>query len=196
MKVFVCLNVKKRFSVLIFTLILTSCFQLYAEDSSVLQANVESSYFEQAEAFMMEYTVFEDKTMNRLVLLHKDSNIKKLGKEQIDGLVSGTLFYQTKVQGLSGLVTMIWTNFCEDEGWIFDGTMYTKANISGSGKLSGHIKVSGKYNATVYLDNITIEDNLTAGGTYGVELGDNPRVEIPYQVFYKAKGLPVPSKNN
>lgn len=46
--------------------------------------------------------------------------------------------------------------------------MYTAANLFGDGNLSGHIDVSGKYTATV------------------------SRVEIPYEIFYKAKNLPLP----
>lgn len=196
MKFSACSKVKK-FSALIFSMVFMS-FSLFCEEFSLSQekyhgeSSTDSVLIRQAEDFMMEYIPYEDKTMDRLVLMHKSSNLEKIGSEQIDGLKSGSLSYKTKVQGLSGLVTMTWTNFCEDDGWIFDGTMYTKANILGQGKLSGQISVSGKYSATVYLDNITIKNNVTAGGTYGVVLGNNPRVEIPYEIFYKAKNLPLP----
>lgn len=132
------------------------------------------------EIFFVEYTKMQMKTQNRIQLLQKKSNIAKLGTEEVVGYKTGTIRYKTVVEGMSGVCTITWTNYCDDSGWTFNGNVKTKANMNGDGTLSGTMKVTGKYNATVIYDNITLKNSTAGGGTYGVILEGGKRVELPY----------------
>ena len=69
----------------------------------------------------------------RIELLNKKSNLAKLGKEEVAGKISGKIYYHAKVSGLGGLVTIRYENFSDEEGWVFNGEIITKANIKGNG---------------------------------------------------------------
>ena len=121
----------------------------------------------------------------KIQLLNKKSNLAKLGKEEVDGKISGKIYYHAKVSGLGGLVTIRYENYCDEEGWIFNGEIITKANIKGNGNFDGKVDVNGLYNASVYFDKVTLGDNLPNSGSYGVSFNREKRVEVPYQAYFE-----------
>ena len=121
----------------------------------------------------------------RIELLNKKSNLAKLGKEEVAGKISGKIYYHAKVSGLGGLVTIRYENFSDEEGWVFNGEIITKANIKGNGNFDGKVDVSGLYNASVYFDKVKLEDNLPSEGSYGVAFAGESRVEVPFQAYFE-----------
>ena len=121
----------------------------------------------------------------RIELLNKKNNLSKLGKEEVAGKISGKIYYHAKVSGFGGLVTIRYENFSDEEGWVFNGEIITKANIKGNGNFDGKVDVSGLYNASVYFDKVKLEDNLPSEGTYGVAFAGESRVEVPYQAYFE-----------
>ena len=116
----------------------------------------------------------------KMVLMNNKSNLAKLGKEEVAGKYSGTCFYQTKLKGLSGIVMMKYTNYCDTEGWIFNGYANVKANISANGMMFGTMIVSGMYPGTVCYDNIEIKKGNAGGGYYTIEPEGFDKAELPW----------------
>ena len=121
----------------------------------------------------------------RIELLNKKSNLAKLGKEEVAGNISGKIYYHAKISGLGGLVTIRYENFSDEEGWVFNGEIITKANIKGNGNFDGKVDVSGLYNATVYFDKVKLENNLPSEGSYGVAFAGESREEVPYHAYFE-----------
>ena len=121
----------------------------------------------------------------RIELLNKKSNLAKLGKEEVAGKISGKIYYHAKISGFGGLVTIRYENFCDEEGWVFNGEIITKANIKGNGNFDGKVDVSGLYNATVYFDKVKLENNLPSEGSYGVAFAGESREEVPYHAYFE-----------
>lgn len=121
----------------------------------------------------------------KLVLINKKSNIKKLGYEEMKGDISGKVIYDGKIKGFGGHISLKYENYCDKEGWIFNGEIITKSNIAGNGTFEGCIEVSGLYSAKIYYDNIKLADSIPSEGTYGVELKDSAREEVPYTLYFE-----------
>lgn len=120
-------------------------------------------------AYMCTYNKTMYTSHGKFVLMNRKSNLSKLGKEEINGTYSGTCTYQTSVKGLAGIVTMKYTNYCDNEGWILNGYTNTKANISANGNMFGTMIVSGMYPGTIVYDNMDIKKGNAGGGYYIIE---------------------------
>jgi hypothetical protein len=105
-----------------------------------------------------------NESYKKINLLNKKPNIAKLGKEEVAGNISGKVFYHAKISGLGGLVTIRYENYCDEEGWIFNGEIITRGKITGNGNFDGKVDVSGLYNATVYFDKVLLGNNLPSEG--------------------------------
>jgi len=140
------------------------------------------------EDFFRLYTIKQLETQNRIQLLQNKSNLKKLGSEIVQGKISGTLSYKTKVdmKKLAGLVYMTWENYSDEDGLVFNGQIITHANMAGNGHLEGIMKVSGYLNGTVYYDNLLIKDSKAGGGFYGVQMDNKDLEELPYFLYFEA----------
>lgn len=121
----------------------------------------------------------------RIELLNKKSNLAKLGKEEVIGKISGKINYQAKISGLGGLVTIRYENFCDEEGWVFNGEIITRGKITGNGNFDGKVDVSGLYNVSVYFDKVLLGNNLPCEGSYGVAFAGESRLEVPYQAYFE-----------
>ena len=126
-----------------------------------------------------------NESYNKINLLNKKPNIAKLGKEEVVGNISGKVFYHAKISGFGGLVTIRYENYCDEEGWIFNGEIITHGKITGNGNFDGKVEISGLFNATVYFDKAILGNNLPSGGTYGVSFYGEPRIEVPYQAYFE-----------
>lgn len=128
-----------------------------------------------------------NKTQKRLDLMNRDGYLSKLGTEQIDGLISGTLSYQTSVKGLSGIVTITYDNYSDEAGWVFNGQLIVKSNMLANGAFDGKITAAGEHPGIVYYDKVTMKSGAAAGGTYGVELPGGKRTEVDYSWYFKSE---------
>lgn len=139
------------------------------------------------EAYFLSFDKIVRSSHKRLTLMNKKHNLDKLGKEQINGLKSGTLSYKTtlKVNGLSGFVEMHYENYSDNSLWIFTGDMNTLANVSGDGSMSGTVTVKGMYPGTVTYDNVIIKNSKAGGGTYGIHSEGSVKKELDYTLTLK-----------
>ena len=126
-----------------------------------------------------------NESYNKINLLNKKPNIAKLGKEEVAGNISGKVFYHAKISGLGGIVSIRYENYCDEEGWIFNGEIITRGKITGNGNFDGKVEISGLYNATVYFDKAILGNNLPSAGTYGVSLNGNSRIEVSYLAYFE-----------
>ena len=95
------------------------------------------------------------------------------------------VIYDGKIKGLGGHISLKYENYCDEEGWIFNGEIITKANIAGNGTFEGCIEVSGLYSAKIYYDNVKLADSIPSEGTYGVEMKDSTRAEVSYTLYFE-----------
>lgn len=158
-------------------LLLTFTFHAFTQEIDIENPNAE-------EAFFIEYIQKQIESQNNLTLMHKAKMLEKLGKESVPGKISGKLSYKTQISGLSGIVTISYDNYCDTEGWIFNGKLITKANIKGNGSFDGEIEVNGKYKAKVKYSQVILKDSKAAGGNYIIELENQEAKEVSYK-WYK-----------
>lgn len=143
----------------------------------------QSKYTPQ-EQFFIDYSIQQDLTQTRLVLMNKKGNLAKLGEETINGKISGTLHYKTSVKGLKGIVTLTYTNYSDVEGWIFNGIVITYANMSADGTLGGHMVAEGL--GEVDYTDLILKDGKVAGGNYKVTVPGLPEQDVNYELFFFA----------
>lgn len=119
----------------------------------------------------------------KLTLMHKKSNLAKLGKEKVCGNISGTCEYWARIRGFKGVVTIVYKDYCDFDGWILNGECNTKANIHANGIMYGTMKITGENPGNIFYENLIIKKGTSAGGTYGVQLQGLERSEIEYNVL-------------
>lgn len=139
------------------------------------------------EAYFLLYDKSVKVSHSHLTLMHKKGNLNKLGKEKINGNISGTLSYKTtiKISGFSGVVNMDYENYTDDKIMILDGNMDTVANVHGIGSMSGTVKITGMYPGAIFYDNVEIKNSTAGGGTYGVQPNGLSRKELDYLWTFK-----------
>ena len=150
-------------------------------NNQVIESELEEGYGALTiQTYMLTYNQTIYINHPKMVLMNNKSNLAKLGKEEVSGKYSGTCLYQTKVRGFSGIVMMKYTNYCDTEGWIFNGYANVRANISASGMMFGTMIVSGMYPGTVCYDNIEIKKGNAGGGFYTIEPEGFDKAELPW----------------
>ncbi len=172
---------KKLFTLLLTLLIISTVF---AQSSPSPAGSVE----EHALTFFKKL----NETQTRLTYLNKKSSLAKVGTETVNGLVSGTVFYDVKIKGAGGLVTMRYTNYCDEEGWIFDGEIITNSNMSQNGTFTGTVKMtapegSGTPNLEVCYDNVLLKKGAPGSGYYLITIEGASPVKVDYSVYLKSK---------
>ena len=167
----------------IFTIILSSLLFsfLFAESPSAEEAAI--TFFKKL-----------NETQTRLTYLTKKSALAKVGTETVNGLVSGTVFYDVKVKGAGGLVTMRYTNYCDEAGWVFDGEIITNSNMSQNGTFTGSVKMktpegSGTPDLEVSYDNVLLKKGAPGEGYYLVTLSGSAPAKVDYSAYQKSLGL-------
>lgn len=144
------------------------------------QNDLDSSEYEE---YLKLYNETSISSHKKLTLMHQKSNLSKLGKEKINGNISGTCEYKAKVQFLKGVVTIVYKDYCDFPGWVLNGETDTKANIHADGKMYGCVNVSGSKPGKIFYENLIIKKGTSAGGTYGVQLDKKERKEIEYTIL-------------
>lgn len=132
-----------------------------------------------------------NETQTRLTYLNKKSSLAKVGTETVKGLVSGTVFYDVKIKGAGALVTMRYTNYCDEDGWVFDGEILTNSNMSQNGTFTGTVKMktpegSGTPELEVCYDNVLLKKGAPGEGYYLVSLPGSAPVKVDYSAYQKS----------
>lgn len=133
-----------------------------------------------------------NETQTRLTYMNKKGTLAKVGTETVNGLVSGTCFYDVKIKGAGGIVTLRYTNYCDEEGWVFDGEIITKSNMSQNGTFTGTVKMtapqaSGTPNLEVIYDNVLLKKGAPGDGYYLVTITGGSTEKVDYSVYLKSK---------
>ena len=165
----------------LFTVILSSflfCF-LFAETPSADEAAL--TFFKKL-----------NETQTRLTYMNKKSSLAKVGTETVNGIISGTVFYDVKIKGAGAIVTLRYTNYCDEAGWIFDGEIITNSNMSQNGTFTGTVKMktpssSGTPNMEICYDNVLLKKGAPGDGYYLITLPDASPVKVDYSVYLKSK---------
>lgn len=126
-------------------------------------------------------------TQTKLTYMNKKGSLEKIGTETVEGNISGTLFYDVKMKGLGADVTLRYTNYCDEEGWVFDGEIITHSNMAQNGTFEGTIKVSGLKPGEVSYDNVLLKKGNPGSGKYLVTLPDSSTQEVDYSIYLKSK---------
>ncbi|MBR6215856.1 MAG: hypothetical protein IKQ84_05545 [Spirochaetaceae bacterium] len=138
------------------------------------------------EDYTLTYFKKLNKTQEKLTYMHKKSSLAKVGTETVNGGISGTLFYDVKIKGLGAVVTLRYTNYCDEEGWIYDGEIITHSNMAQNGEFSGTIKVSGVSPAEVCYDNVIMQKGSPADGFYLLTLPGTPPAKMVYTLYLES----------
>lgn len=123
-------------------------------------------------------------SQKKLTLMNKPNNMDKLGKESIEGKISGTLSYNAKVAGLGARIEMHYTNYCDftsSDGksqMILNGDTNTDSDMSANGTMNGIVTVTGMYRGTVNYGGIKIVSGAAGGGHYAVTVMDDDGATI------------------
>lgn len=138
------------------------------------------------EQWFREYNKTTKHSQTKLTLMHKSGNTDKLGKETAYGDISGTLYYNAQISGLSGDVQMTYTNYADyyiantpafGPYFVINGNTNTKAGIDTNGNMYGSVTCTGMYPGTADYGNLQIKGGAAGGGYYDVatfDLNGNP----------------------
>lgn len=96
------------------------------------------------EQWFREYNKNIASSQKKLTLMHKPSDLDKVGSETVKGNISGTLGYNAKLAGLGAEITMPYTNYADhfisDDSalgirFILNGNTDTTSNMSANGNM-------------------------------------------------------------
>lgn len=133
-----------------------------------------------------------NETQTRLTYMNKKSSLAKVGTETVNGLISGTCFYDVKIKGAGAIVTLRYTNYCDEAGWIFDGEIITNSNMAQNGTFTGTVKMktpesSITPNLEVCYDNVKLVKGEPGSGYYLVTLQYSNPAKVDYSTYQKSK---------
>ena len=113
------------------------------------------------ERYFLEYSKALQSSHQKLTFMNKPGTMSKLGSEQKQGSISGSLLYDAHVAGLGGRVIMQYERYADfyiDNNstlgpyFVLTGNMNTTASMNQSGTMDGTVQVSGMYPGRVYYD--------------------------------------------
>ena len=167
-----------------FTLILFIAISLFAETTPSSPAQIVSP-----SDYALTFFKKLNKTQEKLTYMHKKGNLAKVGTETVNGDISGTLFYDVKIKGMGAVVTLRYTDFCDEEGWVYDGEVLTYSNMSQDGHFEGTIKVSGIEPAEISYDKVIMKNGAPGDGFYAVSFPNQQGTpaKVDYSVYLKSK---------
>ena len=169
----------KKFISVIFGVLLAASIFAQAEPAQITYKSAD----EYALAFFKKF----NDTQKGLTYMNKSSSLEKVGTETINGKISGTLFYDVKIKGMGAEVTLRYTNFSDEPGWIYNGEVITHSNLAQNGTFRGMITVKGIAPGQIIFDNVTMKKGKPASGNYIVTMQGFPKAEVPYTVYLKSK---------
>lgn len=140
-----------------------------------------------ADDYALTFFKKRNDTQTKLTYMNKTSVLEKVGTETVNGKLSGTLFYGVKIKGAGAEVTLRYTNYCDEDGWIFDGEVITRSNMVQNGTFAGTIKAKGDFPGEVHYDKVVMKKGLPASGKYLVRVSNASPAEVDYTTYLKSK---------
>ena len=128
-----------------------------------------------------------NETQKKLTYMNKPGSLEKVGTETVSGNISGTIFYDVKVKGLGADVILRYTNYCDEEGWTFDGEILTYSNMAQNGYFEGTIKITGIAPGEVCYDKVIMKKGAPGEGFYLVSFSGKTAVPVDYSMYQKSK---------
>jgi len=150
------------------------------------------------EQWIAEFNKTYSSAIYKLTLMHKPSDTDKLGTETKYGTISGQIYYNARIAGLGGDITVQQTNYADfyienDPAngvyFILNGNSGSEANMSGNGKMKNEtITCTGMYPGQIYHGNVQLTGGKVSGGTYGVTPDGFSRKELAATTYGYAAG--------
>jgi len=150
------------------------------------------------EQWIAEFNKTYASAIYKLTLMHRSSDTDKLGTETKYGTISGDIYYNARIAGLGGDITVRQTNYADfyienDPAngvyFLLNGNSGSEANMSGNGKMKNEtIICTGMYPGQIYHGNVQLTGGKVSGGTYGVTPDGFPRKELTATIFGYAAG--------
>ena len=134
-----------------------------------------------------------NQTQTKLTYMNKKGSLAKVGTETVKGDISGTIFYDVKIKGAGAIVTLRYTNYCDEAGWIYDGEIITKSNMAQNGTFSGTIIMTSPApekcpSLQVCYDNVILVKGAPGGGYYQIKkINDQFIHQVDYTMYLKSK---------
>lgn len=106
-------------------------------------------------------------SLSKLTLMHKSSDLDKVGSESINGSISGYLSYNAAVQGLGAEITMHYSNYA-DHFINDDNTLGIRFILEGNTDTTSNMSANGNMHEVVqcYTKNIDLTDSNSIGSTF------------------------------
>lgn len=113
-----------------------------------------------------EYNKNIASSQKKLTLMHKPSDLDKVGSETVKGNISGTLGYNAKVAGLGAEITMPYTNYA-DHFISDDSSLGIKFILNGNTDTTSNMSANGNMHETVqcYSKEIDVTNTESIGNT-------------------------------
>ena len=134
-------------------------------------------------------TVFKklNDTQTKLTYMNKNGALEKVGTETVNGKISGTLFYDVKIKGFGAEVTLLYTNYSDEEGWVYDGKIITHSTITQNGNFEGTLTINCDNPGQIIYDQVIMKKGMPASGNYIVSTGTYKNSPVEYKVYLKSK---------
>ena len=101
------------------------------------------------EQWFREYNKNIASSQKKLTLMHKPSDLDKVGSESVKGNISGTLGYNAKVAGFGAEITMPYTNYA-DHFISDDSTLGIRFILNGNTDTTSNMSANGHMHETVH----------------------------------------------
>ena len=181
---------KKYFSILVIFIFFAGFSNLFAAPDGLSQ--------KAADDYALTFFKKLNETQTKLTYMNKKGSLAKVGTETVNGDISGTVFYDVQIKGAGAVVTLRYTNYCDEDGWIFDGEILTHSNMAQNGTFSGIIKVKSPeipgvseanqiIQAEISYDNVLLVKGMPGDGYYLVSIPNTPPRKVDYSVYLKSK---------
>lgn len=143
------------------------------------------------EQYILEFNKTILSSQKKLKLMHKPST-SALGEERYSGDISGDVYYNATLNGLSARIIIKYTNYADSyidnnkelgPYFVLTGNSNTSANTSANGNMDGTINCTGMYPGSVSYDGIEIKGGDAGGGTYGVKPAGFEKKDVSWTIL-------------
>lgn len=144
------------------------------------------------EQYIQEFNKTIISSQKKMDYFNRPGSTDKLGKETVNGDISGTVLYDAGMAGLGARIIIQYTNYADtytdgdaSKGAYFtlNGNCNTSASMDQSGTMDGTITCTGMYPGKVRYDKIQIKGGAAGGGTYGVQPDGFENKELDWTIL-------------
>ncbi len=162
----------------------------HADGSSLNSVNCLGYGALTADQWFREYNKTVMNSQKKLTLMHKPVDTDKIGKETVNGNISGTLSYDAHLKQLTNAEIIMpyvnYADYCINSSselvtsapntlsvyFLLNGNNDTFTNMSANGNMRGTVKCQGMYPGTVNYETLEIKSGGAGGGYYGLDTFD------------------------